>query len=176
MGGSEEAESLIDQDIDAFCGNFLASQNIEYERLTRRQIWDVQQKWREAFCLPLYQQTGKWSQKEFADWCIFTLDEYPLPLSKQGKAPYQFDRLVSHRVGRFYMVFEINRKREYEWALAGDGVIPVYDRLLEAFLLMDFGYDFYLSDLQFKWTLVLTHEQQTTQLGPYFCHRRPDAE
>lgn len=50
----------------------LHREGVQFESLTRNELWQYQQRWRECYCAALHARTGKWRLGQF-EWSTFDL-------------------------------------------------------------------------------------------------------
>src|SRR5262245_5909482 len=120
----------------------------QYRVLTEDEIAHYEKKWLETFAQSVKKQTGEWVYRGYK-WHAFS---YEYVTAKSGEEAI---RLYRAEKAEKYLILPENKGNAY----LCDG--------MELPDVTSFGRDdYYVFPIDFKWTMVFTHEQP--ELGPYY--------
>jgi hypothetical protein len=120
---------------------------VPFEKLTREETAALQGQWRRAFAEPVKRKTGEWVHHGF-DWHAFS---YGLVFAESGDAAFNLYR--SEAGPQLLVLPHMDAERGYSCSPAAPPDLS--GKCIDA----------YISDPDFRWTMVFTHEPE---LGPYF--------
>ena len=122
----------------------------------RNQLWKHQQRWRESFVSDLKIHTSKWIL-DGCDWHAFSSGYCSCIKGAQADEEYR-----SLGTSKVFIVFDDDK----DTILALCHGPPIVDRLGHLHS------DLYITQYEYEWTMVFTHEQ-SAGFGPYFSYQNP---
>ena len=122
--------------------------------LSKKELWLVQQNWRETYARRLHTETGKWLLRGF-DWHVFSYGYCEYLKSKLA------ERALENELPATVLVFsDSGDTHVFGWS--GELAELRTDRRDDIFVS---SHDIIIAAQDFRWTFVLTHEFGR---GPYF--------
>lgn len=120
--------------------------------LHRKELWSLQQAWRQVYAIKVKAETGKWIYRG-VDWHTFSFGFAKCLEGNQAYREYEFLPPCG------FLVIPDNPNTQNVGLLCRSKAMPD---------LREFG-DVYVSDPQLDWTMVFTHEHGSC--GPYFARK-----
>jgi hypothetical protein len=140
-------------------GDFLVARGLDVLAYPLKQGWLARMDWRRTFAGHVKRSTGKWVVgTDAAAFC------YPSAVCLKGpEARDAYDQLIAKEFVAF-------TSKEHEPIFLCRGKPPLYKNVVAFVTYTTDLIDVYLSDPNFAWTMVFTHEIDM-DFGPYFSRK-----
>ena len=129
--------------------------------LARKDVWSLQEAWREIYSKQVKVETGKWVYRR-RDWHSFSYGFTKALAGSRAETAYNAEAAEE-------FILLVSNVDSFGYSCNGRILIPVADlKLLRQQSSQPI--DFYVFPPDLRWTLVVTHE---ADCGPYFATRNP---
>lgn len=158
------------KEIEKACFAFesqLQSLGIQFEKIAASSLPELQQKWREVFSANVKKQTGQWIHNGY-DWHAFSYGFFPH--SSGIEAIQQYESLLTKKIRIIFASKADSIEDIFGYSLESPQK-PSYDFLKNFLDEWPRLTDIFVTQANFSWTFVLTHEDFEAGLshGSYFA-------